>query len=99
MRWLLILLHLSMALQTTLQAADDKEESFHDAKNEKLVGADCRRPKLGDTYEFVEDCIIEDDDEHEKVQMVVLQEREYEDVPALTCKMYRSAITEECWEG
>ena len=88
-----------MALQITLQAADVEDESFHDVKKEKLEGADCRKPKLGDSFEFVEDCIIKDDEEHEKVQMVVLQERDYEDVPALTCKMYRSAIIQECWEG
>ena len=101
MRWFTILLYLSMALQTTLSmhADDDEDESIDDAKNEKLDGADCRNPKPGPTFEFIEDCIIEDTEDHEQVEIVVLQERDFEDVPGLSCRMYRSAITEECWQG
>ena len=82
-----------------MSAENDEDESIIDAKNEKLYGADCRKPKPGNTFEFIEDCIIEDPAEHEQTQMVILQDRDFEDVPGLFCRMTRNAITEECWEG
>ena len=101
MRWLKIFLYFSIALKTTLSMPDhnDEDKSIDDAKNEKLDGADCRKPKPGNTFELIEECNIENPAEREQVQMVVLQERDFEDLPGRFCRMTRSAITEECWRG
>ena len=101
MRWLTILYYLSIAPPTPLgiDVGNEEDETIDDAKNEKLKGADCRKPKPGKTFQLIEECVIEDAAEHTNVTMVVLQERDFLDVPGFYCRMYRSAITEECWRG